>query len=744
MCNGFFRGCDNELTSDEKTQGRKFCSQCRLKKSGKSYDCQFKDCKFKIEKKEDKYCNKHIRELLRDNEKEKNIQYCDISRGCFNILTDDIKCIECRNKEKNKVATELFNLRNLHNIKLPQRNESDALFEKQESGGSDIKETWRNIQRNAILRKILFTLTQQEFEQLVIQPCYYCGFYSNYKINGIDRIDNNKGYVIDNCIPSCKMCNMIKGVNHPLAFLDKVKIICAYRQSPKPITNREDVKWETYLTFGKSKSYNDYKILVKNRTKEIQFLISDADYNTLIQGECYLCGVHPMEGHRNGIDRYDNSGHYTIENCRTCCGYCNLMKRDYLYNDFMCKCIQIMSYNCNTQRFTSVPVVNAKTQKLRNEYYTADDIAKILQEGHLTQFLEWCEEKGKTIEFTSAITNIASKLNDDIVEQLKKELENERSRKSYHTNQPEKKHIQSTSLYSYLSTQKHDEFVEWYSSIYDKTSLFDEKFKDLKDAILTHNKEDGIKLCKKFLYDEKSRRNSQKMRDEKSRNVIVYTPPPQKETPPPKSPVIKVKNAIVQQDPPPKDTVVEKILERKSFISTQTPAAPKQWKVADVYSFIKQGNENVYYEYLKQNNPIQDNPDFEDRWITFVLHVKHTSLQQDAEHSIKDFILWLRNIRHNILCANTNAKKVLEKEDRQHYRADGILTLFKTNNQEEIAKFKSYTENYAGDSPSDPKWVRRWTDFVTQVDNESTDEGKKRYISKFLMAQRKKKNDRKV
>ena len=72
-----------------------------------------------------------------------------------------------------------------------------------------------------------------------------------------------------------------------------------------------------------------------------------------------------------------------------------------------------------------------------------------------------------------------------------------------------------------------------------------------------------------------------------------------------------------------------------------------------------------------------------------------------------------------------------------------INHISQTKNTDEIAKFKAYTESYAGDNPTDPKWIKRWTEFIEAVEKETTDESKKKLISKFLSAQRKKKMDRK-
>jgi hypothetical protein len=34
--------------------------------------------------------------------------------------------------------------------------------------------------------------------------------YDEFRYNGIDRIENTKGYSIDNCAPCCKICNNSK------------------------------------------------------------------------------------------------------------------------------------------------------------------------------------------------------------------------------------------------------------------------------------------------------------------------------------------------------------------------------------------------------------------------------------------------------------------------------------------------------------------------------------------------------
>ena len=62
--------------------------------------------------------------------------------------------------------------------------------------------------RGALGKEIVFALTIDEFSQFWKQPCHYCG--TSISMIGIDRTDNNKGYVIENCVPCCTTCNKMK------------------------------------------------------------------------------------------------------------------------------------------------------------------------------------------------------------------------------------------------------------------------------------------------------------------------------------------------------------------------------------------------------------------------------------------------------------------------------------------------------------------------------------------------------
>lgn len=77
-----------------------------------------------------------------------------------------------------------------------------------------------------------FNLTKEYTIALFLQPCYYCGV-SAQPLNGIDRVDNTKGYSETNCVPCCKVCNRAKFNMNIDQFESWLKQICKFRRKKK-------------------------------------------------------------------------------------------------------------------------------------------------------------------------------------------------------------------------------------------------------------------------------------------------------------------------------------------------------------------------------------------------------------------------------------------------------------------------------------------------------------------------------
>lgn len=66
----------------------------------------------------------------------------------------------------------------------------------------------RSYKNGAKQRNISFNLTEDEFFSFWQKPCYYCN--SEIETIGIDRKDSSIGYIFNNCVPCCIICNMMK------------------------------------------------------------------------------------------------------------------------------------------------------------------------------------------------------------------------------------------------------------------------------------------------------------------------------------------------------------------------------------------------------------------------------------------------------------------------------------------------------------------------------------------------------
>jgi len=101
------------------------------------------------------------------------------------------------------------------------------------------KKLYVEYKRNAKRRNCYWGITQEEFYPFLSQPCYYCGakpsntFTSErgdnlaLRYSGIDRMDNNKGYVKGNLCASCKDCNTKKSNDSYDAFFEWARKIVA-------------------------------------------------------------------------------------------------------------------------------------------------------------------------------------------------------------------------------------------------------------------------------------------------------------------------------------------------------------------------------------------------------------------------------------------------------------------------------------------------------------------------------------
>jgi hypothetical protein len=88
-------------------------------------------------------------------------------------------------------------------------------------GRSHLNRYYSSYKKNAKAKGLEFLLTLDQFRDIVVQRCHYCGAIPRVQktwhslkvkipMNGVDRVDNKLGYSAENCVPCCSPCNYFK------------------------------------------------------------------------------------------------------------------------------------------------------------------------------------------------------------------------------------------------------------------------------------------------------------------------------------------------------------------------------------------------------------------------------------------------------------------------------------------------------------------------------------------------------
>jgi hypothetical protein len=107
--------------------------------------------------------------------------------------------------------------------------------------------------RQASLRGLSWELKRSDFARLILGACFYCGDSGSDKLvfnrktrepflhNGIDRLNNDSGYVIENVVSCCKFCNFAKRERSLTEFRQWIEhLVC--HQAKKIMTSASKIE----------------------------------------------------------------------------------------------------------------------------------------------------------------------------------------------------------------------------------------------------------------------------------------------------------------------------------------------------------------------------------------------------------------------------------------------------------------------------------------------------------------------
>lgn len=123
----------------------------------------------------------------------------------------------------------------------PQRTRPDHIAAK--------NELYKRYSKAAVRRGYDFTLTKEEFVELIMQNCHYCdGEFSlvsplvrhkDFWHNGVDRVDNKLGYTKENSVPCCAICNNSKSTLPLEKWMEWLKRISEFQNLQGSTTRRK-------------------------------------------------------------------------------------------------------------------------------------------------------------------------------------------------------------------------------------------------------------------------------------------------------------------------------------------------------------------------------------------------------------------------------------------------------------------------------------------------------------------------
>lgn len=178
--------------------------------------------------------------------------------------------------------------------------------------------------------------TREMFTKLIRQPCFYCGVQHEDRLGGVDRIVSSIEYTFDNCVPCCSFCNMMKNTLDVASFLRKVREIAIFNKDYleldldfcTPLEYHQDIE-----LIGGSMGFVNYEYRAKKKGKIFEMTLEM--FKEIVSSNCYICGISHSDGKFIGVDRKDSSLGYISGNIFPCCSYCNYMKREWDYEQFL-------------------------------------------------------------------------------------------------------------------------------------------------------------------------------------------------------------------------------------------------------------------------------------------------------------------------------------------------------------------------------------------------------------------------
>lgn len=196
------------------------------------------------------------------------------------------------------------------------------------------------LQKRAKNKEIECNLDLNEYTTLISGPCFYCNYQFGQKVlygAGLDRLNNDLGYVHNNCVSCCRDCNMIRGdylsPEETKLLISLVLDMRTIGRSSNEVILVQATDIDGYMASNRRQLKQLFRIAQKSPKRHgYAWTLTLEEYISVIYNPCYYCNnrLGTKVYSAAGLDRVDNSKFYSIDNVVSCCEACNSIKRELL------------------------------------------------------------------------------------------------------------------------------------------------------------------------------------------------------------------------------------------------------------------------------------------------------------------------------------------------------------------------------------------------------------------------------
>jgi hypothetical protein len=156
--------------------------------------------------------------------------------------------------------------------------------------------SFKRYENRAKNKNLEWFITKEEFYEIINKECYLCGKKTDKQHkNGVDRVDNNLGYTVENIKPCCGECNYMKNDYNIDELFNKFKMIydnfnkkCDFIEKLNETTNNVDNKIIVKTNKKTKQQMTDYStIRTKTKKEELIKRYNDEEYKKMKCEENY-------------------------------------------------------------------------------------------------------------------------------------------------------------------------------------------------------------------------------------------------------------------------------------------------------------------------------------------------------------------------------------------------------------------------------------------------------------------------